>query len=327
MTTERILRGLADHWLAFWFAPTAARSLALSRIIFYGLLLLFYWSYDFSAWALAPADAWAPTPPFLFLGLPRASHELLTLLQFVWKAALLFACLGLATRLATTTSFLLGLYVIGFARNVSMNHTDAALVLVLGIMAVARCGDACSLDRWIIGRSRLRSTPPSGDYRWPVRLIQVTTILPLFVAGLSKLRHAGPEWIFSDTMAIVLLQNHFRTDPLLPWGVELARFGWLCQGLAAGALLLELTLPLALVSARARLVLVPAAVLLLVGFRLLLGPNFAPLLICYTFWLPWDRIGTVMGQRLGTSQTLAALCPARLRPALAPVQSRRQRSR
>jgi len=172
--------------------------------------------------------------------------------------------------------FGLGLYLIGAMRSVSMNHIDAVLILVLGIMAVARCGNACSLDRWLIGRTRLQASRPSGDYRWPVQLIQIATILPLFVAGISKLRHAGLEWVFSDTLAIVLLQNHFRTDPLLPWGVELARYGWLCQLLAAGELITELALPLALVSVRARLVLIPGALGLLLGFRLLLGPNFAP---------------------------------------------------
>jgi hypothetical protein len=327
MTTERILRGLTDRWLAYWFAPASARPLALCRIAFYGLLLLYYWSYDFGVWALAPADAWAPTPPFLFLGLPRAPHDALVLLQFAWKAALLFACLGVATRFATATSFALGLYLIGAMRSVSMNHTDSALILVLGIMAAARCGDACSLDRWFVGRTRLRVALPSGDYRWPVQLIQIATILPLFVAGISKLRHAGLEWVFSDTLAIVLLQNHFRADPILPWGAELARYGWLCQLLAAGALLTELTLPLALVNTRARIALIPGAILLLVGFRLLLGPNFAPLLICYIFWLPWDRIANALTQRLGTRQTLAVLCPARLRPALAPAHPRRTRTR
>jgi hypothetical protein len=327
MATERILRGIADRWLACWFAPAAARPLALCRFAFYGLLLLYYWSYDFGVWALAPANAWAPTPPFVLFGLPRAGHDTLLLLQFAWKAALLCACLGLATRLATATSFALGLYLIGAMRSVSMNHTDAALILVLGIMAVARCGDACAIDRWLAGRSRPRVAPPSGDYRWPVQLIQVATILPLFVAGISKLRHAGLEWVFSDTLQIVLLQNHFRTNPLLPWGVELARFGWLCQLLAAGALLTELSLPLALVSKRARIALVPGAIMLLVGFRLLLGPNFAPLIICYVFWLPWQRIADAVMRRSAAGQLLATFRPNRLRPALAPAHSRRPRSR
>ncbi|MFN8511708.1 MAG: hypothetical protein U0841_03770 [Chloroflexia bacterium] len=327
MASERIRHNLKDRWLEFWFAPAAARPLALCRIAFYGLLFVYYLTYDFGVWALAPADSWAPTPPFLIFDVPRASHELLVLLQFAWKAALLCACLGLATRAATAASFGLGLYLIGVMRSVSMNHTDAALILVLGIMAVARCSDACALDRWLIGRTRLQASRPSGDYRWPVQLIQIATILPLFVAGISKLRHAGLEWVFSDTLAIVLLQNHFRTDPLLPWGVELARYGWLCQLLAAGALITELALPLALVSVRARLLLIPGALGLLLGFRLFLGPNFAPLMICYVFWLPWRQITDTLMHQIRTRPGLAALCPAHLRPALAPAQSRHTRPR
>lgn len=287
MATERGTGGLAGRWLTFWFAPEAARTLGLCRIAFYGLLLLYYWTYDFSVWATAPAGAWAATPPFLLLGLPHASRETLVVLQLVWKGALLLACLGLATRFATATVFLLGVYLIGYLRSIAMNHSDAVLIIVLGALAVARCGDACSLDARFAGRA----APPSGEYRWPLQLVRIMALLPLFAGGLSKLRHAGPEWVFSDTLAIVLLQNHLRSGPLLPWGTEIARYVWLCQLLAAGALVLELLLPLAFVGTRARIILVPAAALLLVSFRLLLGPNFAPLLICYSFWVPWEQLG------------------------------------
>ena len=100
--------------------------------------------------------------------------------------ALLLACLGLATRLATATAFGVGCYLIGFMRNVSLSHTDAALIIVLGIMAVARCGDACALDNRLFGRNRASTSALSGVYRWPMQLIRVVTILPLFAGGLAN---------------------------------------------------------------------------------------------------------------------------------------------
>ena len=49
-------------------------------------------------------------------------------------------------------------------------------------------------------------------------------------------------------------------------------------------------MPLAMLHARLRLVLVPASFAMLCGFALLLGPIFYLLLATYAFWVPWDAL-------------------------------------
>lgn len=61
--------------------------------------------------------------------------------------------------------------------------------------------------------------------------------------------------------------------------------------LAATTLAVEVGYPLALVSRKARWVLVPGTCGMLIGIRVLMGPSFPQLLICSLFWVPWDRLG------------------------------------
>jgi hypothetical protein len=112
-----------------------------------------------------------------------------------------------------------------------------------------------------------------------------------FGAGISKLRHSGIEWVTSDNMAILLIEFNYRTSPLTSWGLYVAQHSWLCHLLAASTIVLEVGYPLALFSRRARWVVVSGMALIQIGIILLMGPGFRRFLICYLFWIPWDRVG------------------------------------
>src|SRR5207249_2194720 len=81
-------------------------------------------------------------------------------------------------------------------------------------------------------------------------------------------------------------------DPLTSWGLSVAQHGWLCRLLAAVTIAIEVGFPLALISRRARWILVPAELGMQIGIRVLMGPSFEQFVICYLFWVPWDRVGS-----------------------------------
>ena len=198
------------------------------------------------------------------LGLPAPTVTGVVVAQLVWKAALLCCCVGFLTRPAAVVSFLLGFYLIGLPYNFgSLKHDDAIAVIVLGVLALARTGDAYSIDRWLATRRKSgRSVTSSGEYRWPIRVVCLMTAWVLCAAGLSKLRLSGPEWIFSDTLVIMLRQNQYHltpADPLPFIGPMLARVGWLCKLLAAFTIAVEVLMPLALLGGWARRIYFPAA--------------------------------------------------------------------
>ena len=124
------------------------------------------------------------------------------------------------------------------------------------------------------------------------------TAVIFFSAGLSKLRHSGLQWVFSDHLAIVLVRHQYFVsdgEPLTSWGLAIAAYPWAPRLLAAISLATEVLYPLALFSRRARLVLVPAGIAFLVGIRLLMGPTFEPFVMCNVFWVPWTRVLAYFG--------------------------------
>jgi hypothetical protein len=288
------LRTRFDAW---WFAPRSPVELGVGRSVFFGVLSLLYAPYDFRSWADVAPVFWYPTWSFAVLHLPVLDAAALGILQRVWKLALVCACLGLATRASILTALVLGFYLLGLPHCFGkIHHYDAFLIFVFAILAVARSGDAFALDRVLSRRCHGTVAPavvPSGEYTRPLRAIRVMLALVFFTAGMSKLRTSGLGWIFSDTMAIFLVQHQYHLGnavPLTAFGLVLARHAWLCRSLAAATIAGETRYPLALISRPARAVLVPGMLLMQLGIRVLLGPTFLHMMACNVFWVPWERV-------------------------------------
>lgn len=279
---------VARRWDRYFFAPDTPRNLAACRILFYGGLLALNWREDFPAWGRVADVFWTPIWTFERFGLARPDPATLGVLSVAWKASLALSCLGLLTRPAGLVAFALGFLLLGIPHGMGdLSHGDAAAVLVLGVMAFARSGDALSLDRRIRGGP---PAPPSGEYRWPVRAAWLILSTVFFAAGYAKLYRGGWEWAFSENMAFILSEHQFppeHPEAMVPWGLWIARRPWAAQGLAAVTLVLELGYPLAMFTRKARLVFVPGMLLGVLGFRVLMGPSFFPLILCHVFWVRW----------------------------------------
>jgi hypothetical protein len=265
-------------------------------VLFFGTLFSFCLQTDYSAWAEIDKLFWKPIWLFSRFHLPVLSGDQLAVIQFVWKAALGLSCIGLFTRMSTITSFVLGIYLIGLPHNFGKtNHADAILVFILGIMVLSRCGDDLSVDRLLLRLRRRKHQSPaepatSGEYTWPIKMVWLLMALIFFAAGVSKIGHSGLEWVMSDNIAILLTESNYAKEPLSSWGPYVAQYGWLCRMLAAGTIAFEAGFPLALISRRARWVIVPAMASIQIGIAILLGPGFRDFMIGYLFWVPWDRV-------------------------------------
>ena len=80
----------------------------------------------------------------------------------------------------------------------------------------------------------------------------------------------------------------------------------------------ETLYPLALFSARARLLLVPAGIGFLIGIRLLMGPTFEALVICNVFWVPWTIVLAWMRAHASARSSRVALPPRASGPTAGP---------
>ncbi len=270
-------------WNRFWFAPAAPSALGITRALLFGGLLAIYARTDFAAYgSVSPVfhgASWfrPPVAPEAWL---LAAHR-------IWLVALALGCVGLFTRAALAVSFVLGAYLLGIDGNFGhVHHNDLPVVLALGVLTASRAGDAFSLD----AVRRRAVAPPSGEYRWPLRAIQLTLAAVFFAAGIAKLRHSGLEWITTDNLRLQLIDRNYKLVPSHGWGLFLARFPLLCNALAAATVATELFYPLALVSVRARTVLVPASLLMLLGFAIFFGPRFTTFALLSLAWVPWDPL-------------------------------------
>jgi len=285
----------SSRWWDFWFRPTSATDLGLARLLFFGLLALFYLPYDFSGWGDVSRAFWQPLWLFDRVHLPLFSVQTLRVMQIVWKIALACAAVGLFTRASIAVVAILGTYLLGLGHNFGQPyHFDALLVLAFWILACSRAGDAWSIDAW-----RRRPNATAGlplvhaEYRWPIQLILVAQSLVFFAAGVAKLWTSGSEWVVSDHLALLLQRVQYNisdADPLLSWGSFISMHPWLYHGMALSTVVVETGFPIALFSRRLRVPMVLAGMGLIIGIRALMGPTFEQFLFINLFWVPWQRV-------------------------------------
>src|SRR5262249_53003484 len=132
-----------------------------------------------------------------------------------------------------------------------------------------------------------------------LKLVWCALASAFFGSAVAKLRSCGLGWALSDNLSIILMQAPFRPygsgTILGNWLHPIARNVWLTAPLATITLMFEFFFPLALVNARGRKVIVPVSALFLIVDAVSLVPSFILYLICYTVWIPWERLGARFG--------------------------------
>ncbi|MBV8782051.1 MAG: hypothetical protein JO353_11695 [Phycisphaerae bacterium] len=273
-----------DH---FFFRPADARALGICRFLFIALLLVQYGGVDYGAYGNFPASFRNPIWLFQLLHVPFVSVRTMGALGVIFKLSLLAVAVGFLTRSSAWIAAIVGSYVLAIPNNFGRaGHGDDVVVILLWVFAIARSGDAFSVDS-------LHKVPPdpSGEYRWPIRMVWVLMSMVYLAAGVTKLRISGLHWAFSDNMAYTLRAHEVNnSQPLLHVGVIIAKHAWLVRSLAASTLVIETFFWLALFNKWARRVLVPAMFLGHVFIALVMGVMFSQFMFTYVFWLPWERL-------------------------------------
>jgi hypothetical protein len=317
-----LTRALTRRWNDFWFAPGSPATLGICRALFFGTLLLWQWPHDFRPWGAYSSVFWMPIWLFDTLGMPAFPPHIIGVIQAAWKTALFLSAIGLFTVPAMSVAFLTGVYLMGLPHNFGQTqHFDTLVVFASGALAFSRAADAYSVDAWIAARrGRVRVAADRGEYTWPIKFVWVAMALIFCAAGISKLRHSGLDWIFSDNLALLLQRQQYHIsdgEPWTNWGLWVAAHPWIARSMAGASVCIETLFPLALFSRTARFVLVPSGLLFLVGIRALMGPTFEQFMMCYVFWVPWDRVLYNARSYVHTKHGRALFTPS-------PIESLRQ---
>lgn len=261
-----------------------AKILGRARALFYTFAFCYYVAVPkgIGEWAALPPVFWQPVGVFHFF--PVLSTKVGGILETIWLGTLVFAALGLFSRIATACAFFLGFYVLGLINNFGkVGHDATVFVLILGIMAISRAGDAFSLDAFFRSRGLRRGQGVRSDidYAWPFELVACLILLTYGIAGLQKLRLGGLDFFLTDAIA---RDFTFSGRPL---GKIFAAWPHICRVFAFSALLAELLAWPALFFRAIRGPLFAYFFVFHLFSALVLPVNFIPLLICYVFLLPW----------------------------------------
>jgi hypothetical protein len=185
-------------------------------------------------------------------------------------------------------------------------HTENLMVMHVLILAIAPAADALSLDQ------RRTGIQPEDDarYGWPIRLMCAVVVLTYFIAGQTKLRNAGLDWITTDSLRNYVAFDNLRKielgDTHSVLGAQAVRHGWIFHPFAAFALAVELLAPLAMINNRIARIWAAAAWLFHLGILAVMailfpyplsGLAFAPFFELEKLRLPALRLPTRLRPR------------------------------
>lgn len=226
----------------FWYAPAPAERLALVRTLVgaFAVVYLAVRAPSFLAAARLPASHFAPVGLAAFLDQPLSPGASGVLLAMTLPAGLAFA-LGFRFRVSGPLFAALVLWLTSYRSSWGMVfHTENLLALHLVVLAASPAGDALAVPR----SDSAAALEPHGRYGWALRAMSVITVVAYFLAGLAKLKIAGPSWASGDILRIHVAYDNLRKIELgslhSPLGVALLHASWLFPPLAFGTLLLEL---------------------------------------------------------------------------------------
>jgi hypothetical protein len=282
-----------EWWTGFWFTPAPALNLAAARVVFAAHALWILGSRDLPAISGVPAVFWARVPTgdlWRFLLFP--GHEPLERgLQVAAVAALCAAVLGIWPRTACFCAGLL-LYHLAPLETIFWTPNPFQRGLTVSVLALLTLSFSRSGDRLSLLPRRTAATPPSPDYQWPLRLVQLQLCQVYLISGYAKLALAGFGWVTGENIRRWLLvfsqQDQVAVSSTL--GVWLADRPVACWAIAVGAITLDLGLVAIVVWPRLRVWLIPVALLFHAGIVMTMGIFFLNVPQFLVF-VDWDGLG------------------------------------
>jgi hypothetical protein len=203
---------------------------------------------------------WEPFIPWL----PHVPDQVWFAMLWVGAAAAVLMTIGLWTRVATATTFLV---VAGnlLLSQTHFRHNRVFLVIILGGIALMPAGRMLSIDCWW-RRRRGRADRSAVAALWPMWLLRVQVCLVYLASGISKL--VDPDWFGGLVLwdRVVRYQHVLDPTPLPSWAIDVLTERWLYYAVGPAAVLTELFIGVGLWFSTTRL----AAVWVAIVFHLLI---------------------------------------------------------
>jgi Vitamin K-dependent gamma-carboxylase len=299
-------------WNAYWFRPAPYVDLAMVRIFAVACHLWLLLSSDAAAnfellWNL-PEPMYDPITILKLFLLPwgwdyRPSPQFVMTLYYVTVISGVLALAGLRTNLSLLVFALGSMILIAYVySHGDFHHTQAPLMIALGILALSPGGRVLSFDHWIRERHSDKAavhsvlTEEGNLAGWPVRLLQWLFVPIYLSAVLSKLVYdGGLEWLNGYTLQYYLIQDTLKKGTLLGgWFAQHHTLVMLSQYVVV---IFQATFALAVMFPRLRWIYVPIGLGFHVANWLVLYAPFPEWMALYAVFVPWRRVFEMVGRR------------------------------
>lgn len=250
------MKRIALHLTKYWFAEAPAARLSVLRILVgaFVLLLLVPRLSMLAQIGRQSSELFAPVGIAAFLRSPLPPLLFDAILAATVAANVAFL-LGWRYRISGPAFAVLLTCVLCYRNSWSMiYHSHTVLLLHVVVLGLAPSADALSLD------ARRRSTPAAPElagwqYGWPIRLMCALVVAAYFVTGVAKIcSELGLAWATGESLRSQVAADALRKEVLgsspSPFAALLFPHKWLFSIMGAGALVLELGAPLALLNRR-----------------------------------------------------------------------------
>jgi hypothetical protein len=310
-------------WEDFWFKPADPTLLACIRIIVGCVTLYVYAVYSIGLMTMVGPHAWVDTRAAHYLtheipvGAPPSSFDASPFMQqvdqgnylasvyfhvtdpaWIWVIHLAILCsiflftVGYQTRITSILAWLGALCYIQ-RTPVTLFGMDTMDNILLMYLAVAPCGAALSVDRWLEVRRQRRAGSPHIDPPAPqpmaqfaLRLIQIHFCIIYLASGTAKL--LGPTW-WSGQALWGCFANFTFAPMRSEWYLSFLKFlsahrllwEMVMTGSALFTLVLEIGLPFCIWMPRLRWVCIIGSILLHLGIGYIMAlTTFGMLMLC-----------------------------------------------
>lgn len=290
----------AGHWLEdYFFQPMAPTTLALARIVIFGLL---FWKSLSRPWyrlaELPESLVWRPAVP----GVPYLNEQALMALTVGLGVFSLLGVLGRLTRLSAAACFVI-LYLFN-AIDGGMYDSGWLLFGFLLVLSSTRCDDAL-----VPGRGR--PTPaPSWEYRWPLRVIQLSLIIMYLQNGVGKLSASGLAWTEPGVLQSWWYWHGWVDSHYWRFGELLVTYPLLSRLGAVGTLLLETGVVLLPFFPVLRFLWIPGLLGMHLSIGLTLNIWFTEYFLLLLLFFDWDSLLGVSPSRPRENKPADARAPA-----------------
>ena len=294
---------LAERWDRFWFAPAATSTIAVFRIAYGVIVLLWATALSFDASTFFSPSGVLPSQssPGLRWGLFAWLHSstAVTVLLVALFASAVCVIAGYHSRLATAATFVL---LVSFTRrNPWVFNSGDALIRNFGLfLALAPSGAALSVDRWRATGGDIWRFPLRAP--WALRLIQVQVSFVYLFTVWAKAR--GAHWIAGTAVAESLRVGDIVRFKI-PYGVTNSLL--LANLLTYGTLLIELSLAILIWNRKLRPYVIAGGIALHLFIELTFALGFFSMIMIasYIAFVPEDAMSRRLAdvrRRLGHSK-------------------------